>query len=109
MQENSITYPILIPPKDGEIVEETADYLIFFPKQDKIFFGFYIGHLSRKTIIRQISKNPEKTKNVRRIKKTAWTLGECEWCTAAPGLKPLRLPRAPRDEGLVLHARIRAV
>jgi len=23
-----------------------------------------------------------------------WTLGDCEWRMAAPGLKPLRLPRA---------------
>jgi len=24
-----------------------------------------------------------------------WTLADCEWRAAAPGLKPLRLPRAP--------------
>jgi len=28
-------------------------------------------------------------------KLTGWTLADCEWHAAAPGLKPLHLPRAP--------------
>ena len=98
-----------MPHKDGEIAEETANIGFFFPKQDKIFFGFYIGHLSEKKLFDKYPRIRGKQKMSRKLKKTAWTLGDCKWCTTAPGLKPLRLPRAPRDEGLVLHARIRAV
>ena len=39
----------------------------------------------------------EKDKNRSFWCKSVWTLACCEWHTAAPGLNPLRLPRAPES------------
>jgi len=40
-------------------------------------------------------KSPEKDRWKKQEKNSVRTLADCEWCAAAPGLKPLRLPRAP--------------
>jgi len=40
--------------------------------------------------------NLKKNKKKQNSRQSVWTLADCEWHAAAPGLKPFRLPRAPK-------------
>jgi len=55
-----------------------------------------IGKKIQKNSKKLKDKKKEKTKTGKKCfwRESVWTLAECEWRAAAPGLKPLRLPRA---------------